>query len=427
MYQGLIESIKKIEAAPKVICLVTYLRAGSKLFHSLLDWHPQIISFPRILQFNGYWNKVEGSLKDPEHIVDTFIEMHPRFFSGTEWYRFNKFDRADQLGPEKNETFSVDIDRFRALALEAVKAFPVNRRNVFIGLNLAYHFACGRKFCDNSIILYHIHDLLFVDEMGACLEDFPKASLIVTTRHPVEGMNSCLKWMLMQNTLSCAELFSHQSQTITGTDTMAGRFPRLEIRALPYERLNRDHRKVMEAFVSLAGIEWDEILMKSTLHRKLWWSNGRFPRNGTDPNIKVYTPKGFLERNDWKVLCALTREKLVRYGYLSPGEPAVRASLCSLLMPTATEWEVLKGCLNPFHWMRVVKNIKDDLTDERIKGYDYYNKEKIKNLGFARALRRHLFMVNPLECLSYYFKRVRLYVLFSRKTQKQSERLPAVL
>ena len=115
----------------RVVCFMTYLRAGSKLFHSLLDRHPQILCFPRTLRFNNFWQKTAKQSNDIEYIVDFFINANPRFFSGLSWYAFNKYDRADQLGPSMNETFNVDVGAFRKRAVEELRGKSLAEKMFF--------------------------------------------------------------------------------------------------------------------------------------------------------------------------------------------------------------------------------------------------------------------------------------------------------
>lgn len=421
------EAVKEFKSCPKVICMMTYLRAGSKLFYSFVDWHPQIISFPRTMRFNKYWKEVSARTADPEFLVDTFINMYPRFFSGKEWYRFNKYDRADQLGSGMDETFTVDKALFRKYALEALGGSPADRRELFICLHIAYHFACGREYRRGSAVFYHIHDIIHIDDLGACLEDFPGAKLIVTTRHPVEGINSCVKWMLMHNTLSCAELYTHQHQALAGTDPIMEKFPSLEVRVLTYERQHKNHREVMDRFVKMASIDWDESLMRSTLHGKLWWSNGKAQRNGADPNISVYAPKGFLEKKDMRVLASLAQHRAARFGYLPEEDKAMSVRIAEILLPTAAEWTVLRTCFNPSFWIRVARKVGEELSDNRIKGYDYYTKKKGKRLRAYRQFLKHAYRINVLSWLRYYFKRVALYISYRKNGDGKESRLPEML
>lgn len=432
----------------KVLSIMTTMRSGSKLFHSLLDRHPQIVCFPRTLQFDNFWRSVAHKNNDLEYMVDSFIEKHPRFFSGECWHRFNKYDRADQLGPERNETFFVDAGIFKRNALAKLKDKQVDRRTLFLALHLAYHAACGRPLLENSVFLYHIHEIDLEDELKACLSDFPDSRVLIMTRQPIEGLNSCVKQLKMQNTLSCNELLHHQRQALEGTANLMEHFPGLNIKILPFEQLHIRHKEVMEAFAKWVDIDWDDNLMHSTMHGKLWWSNGKVPRNGTNPGWKVYQPSGLLEKKDWVMFRSIAPERYVKYGYVDKIEDIKKVQgrrlLFLLLLPTAYEWTTLKYALSIPHWMTVLRDIVEELRDPRLKDYDYYTKKEIPkdkrtssgfnpgdSLIFTQRLFRllwmHFQMLNVFIWPKYVLKRSKSYYKFAKRNKERPEKLPSLL
>lgn len=321
---------------PKILCEVGTSRSGSKFFHSLLDGHPQVMCFPRTLQFNSFWESLKKQ-GDIQYIVDAFVEKYKRFFSGEFW---DKSDRVDQLGPDRNETFNVDIIAFRKNVLTELK--ELSRPGVFVALHRAYHLACGKKIPDKPLILYHIHNLDLVDEFKACVSDFPDTYLIVMIRHPIEEINSIIAWMKRHNTLNCGGVFHLHKQALRCVTHID--FP--EIRILPFEQLMRRHKESMEALVGWLKINWDDNLMTSTIHGKIWWGNGRKAHNTSDSNWKTYQPLGFWERKDWKVFCSLAFERMKSFGY-----PVERGSRLLILLPTAFELATFKYYLvNPLKW-----------------------------------------------------------------------------
>ena len=95
--------------SPKIICLVTSARGGSKLFHSLLENHPDVICFPRTFRMTRFLQAINYELKNSKKISEKFIENYPRFFDGKVWSNFNSLDKADRLGVNSDETFSQTI------------------------------------------------------------------------------------------------------------------------------------------------------------------------------------------------------------------------------------------------------------------------------------------------------------------------------
>ena len=72
--------VSKYRSSLNVLCLVTVARSGSKFFHSLLDHHPNVICFPRKLQFSAFWNSVSSRKDDLASIVDTFFDIYDHCF-----------------------------------------------------------------------------------------------------------------------------------------------------------------------------------------------------------------------------------------------------------------------------------------------------------------------------------------------------------
>jgi len=421
---------------------MTHGRAGSKLFHSLLDWHPQIMCFPRTLHFNKFWQCVKNKKDNHAHTVDAFVDMHPRFFNGECWYRINKFDRADQLGADKKESFSVNKRDFRQNALAMLQSETITRATLFLLLHQAYHVTCGRKLPERALILYHIHTMESEDELSACLSDFSNnVRLLVPIRHPVETMKSSVNIQKMRNTLSCGETFHHQRQVLLCTSEIMEHYPRLDIKISPLESLNRNHENLMKAFVEWIGIEWHDALMVSTMHSKLWWGNSATTfKNGTNPNWKIYNPSGFLEKKDWRIFSALIYDRMKKIGYLNETDtknPLTKTQLLFLLLlPTAAEWKLLKSIFSLNFWLETIKKIKEEVDDPRFENFDSYAKKElrkdeqtckgnsnfqtilIKNRRISKQLCRNIRLLNLFNWLYNTAKRIIVYYRFAEKGLK---------
>ena len=77
----------------KILALVSCGRAGSDLFQSLLDGHPQILQFPGQIWFNKGFENIFNE-KNTETICDLFCKQYPQFFDS----RLNLIERHNQLG-----------------------------------------------------------------------------------------------------------------------------------------------------------------------------------------------------------------------------------------------------------------------------------------------------------------------------------------
>lgn len=425
-------------------------RAGSKLFHSLLDGHPQIICFPRSFQFNSFWKAMSGKQNDLNFLLDSFIDKYYRFFSGKLWYRTNHYDRADRLGPNMNETFSIDIDRFKKYVIDLLKNTEVNRNIFFMSLHFAYQSCCNKSLYKNSIIFYHIHSADHYDEINMCLSDFPgKVYLLVMCRHPVENIKSCFKILKMRNMLYMPELTHYHEQILRGERHLQDLFPQLDIRTLSFEQLHTDNHNIMRSFAHWAGIDWHESLLLSTMHGKLWWGNGEIPRNGANPNWNTYMPNSFLEKKDFKIFLHLIPKRMSKFGYITHGSKKTKSSkiiyLFSLILPTCAEWLSLRCFFSIKYWLFVLKKINEDINDLNLQDFDYYTRQKLSidkqifnaNSKFKREfirfkriseqLTRQIIMLNPLTWIYYVYRRIIYYHSFSRKYGRDKEGMPISL
>ena len=246
--------------------------------------------------------------------------------------------------------------------------------------------------------------------------------------------------MKMCNTFSCGELFYHQKQILLCGQNIIERFPQLDVKILPFERLHRNHRDVMKSFVDWLDIKWHENLMTSTMHGKLWWGNGQLPRNGTNPNWKVYQPAGFLEKKDWMMFKSFAYDRMTRLGYINKtGNKTTLTKagfLLLLLLPTAAEWSALKSILSFRYWRNLLSKLKEDVDDPHFRNFDYYSKQElpqykkahtqshikiIRNLRIFRHLLRNIQLLNPVKWIYYVLKRIFLYAVFADRDIKNEK------
>ena len=82
----------------KVLLLVAGGRAGSDLFHSLLDEHSQILQFPGILEINKNFLDLIN-LKNYHEIPVRFIKHYPLFFNS----KHHKLERHNSLGKNRKK------------------------------------------------------------------------------------------------------------------------------------------------------------------------------------------------------------------------------------------------------------------------------------------------------------------------------------
>ena len=94
----------------QVLLLVAGGRAGSDLFHSLLDEHSQILQFPGMLEINRNFLDLIN-LKNYHEIPVRFIKLYPLFFNS----KHNKIERHDGLGKNRKKFYKKNISKVVSL------------------------------------------------------------------------------------------------------------------------------------------------------------------------------------------------------------------------------------------------------------------------------------------------------------------------
>ncbi len=409
-----------------ILCLMTVARAGSKLCHSLFDGHPDILCFPRKLHFGRFWSGLGSGNVTVDAMLDRFFELYPHFFSSMEWYKINKYERAEELGERQNEGFELDKGRFRSEVKLLLTDVEVDRATVFLAFHFAYQVVCNKPISENPVIFCHIHDANLESELHACRADFSNIRVLVTTRNPLQSLESAVNWMEMHNKTAPWVLYYYYRAVTIDACNLARRFRDVEIRVCPVETLHKRSREVMERICEWADIRWHENLLRSTMHGKLWWGNGRKPRNGFNLNWNDYPPvyATGLRHNDWCVMRAICGKRLHAYGYLDDQDLKrlrTRLFVFRAMLPTASESQVLARIMNPFFWGRTFRAAAIDARDERLRGYDYYTKKRNDRTPFiAKFVRSVLFLAaraNPVSWSVNFCKRVD----FSLKTYLKGE------
>src|SRR3990167_8055858 len=92
--------------------LITTGRTGTDFLQSLLDMHPQVLTFNGILYFHDFWEQSKcvksGSFHLPD-FLDEFIGHHIEKFKS----RYDIQERKDQLGENKDQSLDLDVGTFK--------------------------------------------------------------------------------------------------------------------------------------------------------------------------------------------------------------------------------------------------------------------------------------------------------------------------
>lgn len=268
----------------KIIGLTSNGRCGQDLFVSLLDEHNEILQFPSFVTFNKELLNVL-SLKSKGEIAEKFSKLYPLFFDS----RINKIERHDQLGPKKNQYYTVDIKKFTH-DFEKNSSVKLNssKLKILIELNKSYYRASNKSVKDIKIFIIHFH--LF-DNYINYLKIFPykeNITIICMLRDVLVSLGSvCHKWPKYElNTLDGHTLYSNIRDHLREIYLLK-KLNKI-IYVIQFEKMHTENNKVMKDFCKIFKIKFKKSLKNSTYFGMKWWGDKTSLKylNGLNPKLK---------------------------------------------------------------------------------------------------------------------------------------------
>lgn len=245
----------------KIYCLLGVGRSGVDFLQSLFDGHSQISQLPGVFYYEIFWNNLKKKTKN--QIADEFIKNHLRFFDS----KIYKQERHDQLGKNRNESFTVNKKIFKKNFIKLCKN-PIDKEKVLVNLHLAYSKASGENIKKKKVILINVHQIQHL--LGFEKLDF---EIILNLRHPISSLNSSVKHWLN---------FSHKNVDLWWLNFQIDRLLNLVSDSLKFQkkihivRLDLIHLQnisYLKKISKIMRIKYEKSLNKSTYHGKLWWSD----------------------------------------------------------------------------------------------------------------------------------------------------------
>ena len=348
---------------PKIINLTTSARGGSKLFHSLIENHPDIICFPRTFRMTIFLKSINYELENCEVILEKFTESYPRFFNGKIWKKFNSLDKADKLGINSNESFYVDKDEFSQNFRSLYNETQKNTKNLFLCLHYSFHKSKGLEVSESPLILYHAHDIRFLNNLELCISDFgiDNVNVVVSARHPEDGLNATFKTYLFQHILSSPYLY--YKETAIFTNKIFQMFPSINLRVVPLEILKAFRVSVMNNLCQWLDMNWDDSLNESTLMGKKWLGNAQENKGDISYRLSWFQPNGFIEKKDTMIFNTLFPHRMWIFGNSFPKKINYNFWLIILiLLPMKHETEAFKKSISLFFWIKLLRQVFKDIN-----------------------------------------------------------------
>ncbi|MBF0382351.1 MAG: tetratricopeptide repeat protein [Magnetococcales bacterium] len=277
----------------KVVAMMGLASAGSGLFHSQLDGHPEISITPGVY-LSGYfgrgvWKNIISS--GYEGAVVKFCQMYSVLFDSrslqkpppahlTDEYGLGTgigIDEGfDKLGENFDTPLTLDQNRFADKLSEILSMQnSINHGTFFQHVHHAYESTLGNDFQMKKIILHHIHK---VDpfSMHTLLKNFPDARLLTIVRNPVQGCESWAnKAAQLKQVANDYIRYSRAIQRIVMTmrDINGLQFSRQDAVGIRLEDIKGDPQNTMRRLCDWLEISESSTLLESTIQGLKWWGD----------------------------------------------------------------------------------------------------------------------------------------------------------
>jgi len=330
----------------EILTIVAFApRPGTDFLHSLLDSHPEIISFDGWLHFHEFFDKAISTYgtknlffkNNNKHKKFDQINLSD-FFYEFAWSHLHKFDsRYDNLemkgnlGLKKNEFNLINIDEFVKNAVNLISNEEFSSKNAMLAVYGSIALIKGDDLSNKKILLHNVHLQEYLDPL---IEDFPSVKIIACTRDPRVWSTKISK-QLSEMDLSKYSINMSRALFKLGIDGSSPiRSRNLNIYVNTLESLHDKPKEVMTNICNWAGIEYSENLLYSSWSGKIW--NGDI----LSSNIKsFFDPSRYIEsQKQWKKdmyftervsLEAMMRIEMNMYRY----KPDFNATLWFIFVP----------------------------------------------------------------------------------------------
>lgn len=318
----------------KTFALVHFGRSGTGLLHSLIDSHPQVSTLPSIYLSRFFdentWNEIGQTSLD--QALESFMKRFDYLFDSSSKAPFiernlNKIydighkEGLTRLGASKNETLTIDKEKFFALMKQEIQEIGVINQKIFFYVLHSVIDKLNGVTGPKNVILYHIHNPDTYTLLNYATQ-IPDTEFIIMVREPLQ---SCESW--------CRSDFENLDYTavVNKIATMLTTFDLpvlLNHRCLlvRLEDLKLHPEETLKSLAAQLDINFNSSLYEMTVMGKKWWGDPTSP-NYTIDGMNAFglapiskTVGDFFSANDQKKLKILFYSMRAVCGYLDHNE-----------------------------------------------------------------------------------------------------------
>ena len=326
----------------KMVALLYFGRSGTGLLHSLIDGHPEISTLPSIYLrgfFNaGVWDQIsaDGWQGLCERFADKFSvlfdAMSPKSTPGLpteESYFLGRKEGMTAVGKDRNESLSLDRDRFCFEALRLIKHFEkIDPKLFFQIVHVAFEKVLRTK-TKKQTIFYHIHNPGDFAKLNF-LRYVPETRLVMMVREPIQNCESGVRPHFKNNDydkiVECILIL------LFAIDQIA--FRKQDSVGVRLEDLKARPEATIKGLCTWLGVQENSSLYEMTAQGRIWWGDPSSPdynkKKAMSPfgDAAIKRPVGTIfSEKDQFVLRTLFYPFSVQFGYRKPKPDQFRKDL----------------------------------------------------------------------------------------------------
>ena len=283
--------------------LFTTGRTGTDFLQSLLDSHPEVLTFNGHLHFHAFWeNSIcvgAGSFAAAD-LLDEFIGKNIEYLKS----RYDLLERKHQLGEAYDQSIDIDLHVFHQEALRLLDGREINSKTALLAVYGAYALCLGQDLERKKVLFHHPHNF---EELAPYMEDFPDSKVICMTRDPranfVSGIEHHRDNNHVVNTDNGGHLYFYIKRILEDATALEAHVN--DYMVIRIEDLGR--KEILESLCGWLGIPYDECMSQST------WAGLRW--HG-DKLSKINRNEGFSSRlleNRWERRLSSTDKYVLNY------------------------------------------------------------------------------------------------------------------
>ena len=187
----------------KPCTLITTGRTGTDFFQSLLDSHPEVLTFNGHIFFHDFWNNAKCTKTDAidvSDLLDEFIGMNIEKLKS----KYDLQEKKNSLGENKDQSIDIDLTLYKKEATKLLHGRKINSRNLMLAVYGAYAICLNQNLLKMKLLLHHIHN---AERLSPYLNDFPDSKIICMTRDPrANFVSGVINWRNYDKDYDCGWL-----------------------------------------------------------------------------------------------------------------------------------------------------------------------------------------------------------------------------